>query len=123
MKFRILMVALCVFLGGCRFDLPAVDSGKLAHHVAVDGRDRVTNSALSQAQLKALKEWFSTHQTGWEKSYADVGPGRFVYFYRGGVSVAYLNLIGNTLYAASYSRKLSPDEQQTLEKILDEKKG
>ena len=71
-------------------------------------------------ELTALTEWFSAHQSEWKKSSADVGPEKFVYLLRDGVAVAYFNLTGNTLYAASYSRVLTPAEQQALEKILAE---
>jgi hypothetical protein len=103
--------------------MPAFDAGKLERHVIVDGRDRVSTSALSKAQLSALSEWFAAHQSEWKKSYVDAAPAKFVYLSRDGASVAYFNLSGNTLYAASYSRILMPDEQQALEQLLNEKRG
>src|SRR6478609_1368159 len=108
MKSRILAAAACALLVGCRFAMPAFDSGKLEQHVTVNGRDRVTTTVLSQSQLNALAEWFSAHQSEWKKSYADVGPEKFVHLSRGGVAVAYFNLSGNVVYAASYSRVLTP---------------
>lgn len=123
MKVRILIIAICALLVGCSFDMPAFDAGKLEHHVIVDGRARVSTSALSKSQLSALSEWFAAHQSAWKKSYVDSSPGKFVYLSRDGASVAYFNLSGNILYAASYSRILTPDEQQALEQILNEKKG
>jgi hypothetical protein len=120
MKFRFLVVALCTLLVGCSFDMPAFDSGKLEDHGGTFG---VTISALTQEQLGSLTEWFSTHQSGWKKSYSDAAPGKFVYLLRSGVHVGYFNLNGNVLYAASYSRILTPDEQQALEAILEAKKG
>lgn len=123
MKFRILIIAMCALLVGCSFDMPAFDAGKLEHHVEVDGRDRVSTLALSKAQLSALSEWFATHRSAWKKSYVDAAPVKLVYLSREGASVAYFNLSGNTLYAASYSKILTPDEQQALEQILNDKKG
>src|SRR6478736_5562234 len=116
MKSRILVAVVCALLVGCRFAVPAFDAGKLEQHVTVNGRDRVTTTVLSPSQLKALAEWFSAHQSNWKKSYADVGPEKFVHLSRDGVPVAYFNLAGNVLYAASYSRVLTPDELQALEK-------
>ena len=103
--------------------MPAFDSGKLEHHVTIDGRDQVSTSALSQAQLSALTEWFSTHRSGWKKSYVDAAPVKLVYLSRGGVEPSYFNLNGKILYAASYSRLLTLEEQHALEKILEGKKG
>jgi hypothetical protein len=123
MKSHILIVLICAFLVGCSFDMPAFDAGKLEHHVSINGRDRSSTSALSKAQLSALNDWFTTHQSGWKKSYVDVAPVKFAYLSRQGASVAYFNLSGNTLYAASYSRTLTLAERQALEKILDEKNG
>lgn len=123
MKSSILIIAICALLVGCKFDMPAFDVGKLEHHVTIDGRDSISTTALSQAQLSALTQWFSTHQSGWKKSYVDAGPERFVSLSRGGTEPSYFNLTGNTLYAASYSKLLTLEEQHALEKILDEKKS
>jgi hypothetical protein len=123
MKIRVLLGAICALLAGCSFEVPAFDAGQLESHVLVDGRDRATVSALSPAQLSAIKTWFSAHQTGWEKSFVDAGPGKLVYLSKAGAAVAYFNLSGSTLYAASYSRTLTPSEMLALEAILNENKS
>ena len=120
---RIFIVAFCVLLAGCSFEMPVFDSGKLEQHLIVDGYDRVAMSALSAEQLTALSKWFSAHKSGWEqKGFIDPAPVKFVYLSRGGTSVAYFNLSGNILYAASYSRILTSDEQLALETIFGVKK-
>jgi len=115
---RILLVMVCALLAGCRFEMPAFDAGKLEQHTTVDGRDRAVLTDLTQEQLEALAGWFAAHDEGWEKSYADVGARKFVYLSRKGASVAYFNLSGDTLYAASYSRKVTAEERLALETIL-----
>ena len=123
MKIRVLLVSLCAILTGCSFEIPAFDSGKLESHGLVDGRDRATVSDLAPEQLSAIAAWFSAHKAGWKKSYVDVAPAKFVHLSRAGTPVAYFNLSGGILYAASYSRVLTSSEVQSLEAILNAKKG
>jgi hypothetical protein len=123
MKIRVFLIAVCVLLAGCSFEMPGFDAGKLETHVLVDGRDRATMSALSQGQLNAIEAWFSAHQAGWKKSYVDAAPAKFVYLSKAGAPVAYFNLSGSTLYAASYSRILTSSEVLALEAILTKKEA
>ena len=123
MNIRVILIAVCVLLAGCSFEMPAFDAGKLETHILVDGRDRATVSALSPEQLRAIEAWFSAHQAGWKKSYVDAAPTKFVYPSKSGAPVAYFNLSGSILYAASYSRTLTSSEEQTLEDILNAKNG
>lgn len=121
MKVRVFFVVWCALLAGCNFEMPTFDSGRLEVHTLVDGYDRTTTSPLSQDQLSAISAWFSTHRTGWSKSYVDAAPARFVHLAKAGAPIAYFNLSGDTLYAASYSRVLTPTERQALESILEAK--
>jgi hypothetical protein len=123
MKIRVLLIAFCAFLAGCSFEMPAFDSGKLEIHVFSDGRDRVTTSDLSPEQLSAIAAWFAAHHDGWKKSYVDAAPVKFVHLSKAGSPVAYFNLSGSIVYAASYSRVLTASEEQSLKDILNEKKG
>ena len=103
---------------GCRFALPAFDSAaSIQQEAGLKGSTK--KSILSREQMDALRQWFSGRQTGWEKSYADVAWRKVVLFSRNGKSVAYMNLSGDTLYAASYARKLTGEEIEALERILE----
>lgn len=123
MKVRVLLVSLSSFLAGCSFEIPAFDSGNLESHALMDGCGRATVSDLAPEQLSAIAAWFSAHQAGWKKSYVDAAPAKFAHLSRAGNPVAYFNLSGDMLYAASYSRVLTTSEEQSLEAILSSKKS
>ena len=102
-------------LTGCKFDLPAFDSGSLAEFHA-DGR--VVKSELSDFQIKTFSEWLRTHQDGWEFRVEDPPPRLMANLKRGGAIVAVANIGEREIKVKDLVRVLTPDERARLGTIL-----
>lgn len=87
---RYALLALALFLGGCKFVLPAPTSVTVEVY-GTGGTLRQTK--LTKGQVQALTNWFSSHQAGWSSSYASYAPTYLVRVAHSNGDVTVINIL------------------------------
>jgi hypothetical protein len=113
MKIVFSLVAL-LLLAGCKYNLPAVDSGSVELHS--DGH--ITRGELSKFQIDALSEWLRSHKTGWEFKIENRRPELVVHLKRKGSIVAAVDIGQGEVAVMDFVRSISAEERTKLYTIL-----
>jgi hypothetical protein len=112
-------VFLALFLAGCKFTLPPVNSATLEQYGTARPFQAIE---LTPIQVRALTDWFSLHGSGWSSSVVSYAPTLFVRAKHtdGGLSV--INIMSNMVVvynrSGQYQQKFTPSELAEIRHIV-----